>query len=629
MDIDKLFKLPKLPSGGNKRKLPDNPTPDILKKLKVESIPPSKGISTSNSGSNLGNKTPSRQPTIEEVGDEDVDADFAPGGDADYFAEEDNEGRFFGGGLTSEQKEILNIFENAVDDEEQDISITQIRKSLLSFERAVNKNQDHRSKYPDDPSKFIDSEADLDSAIKALLSLSQSPSLAYPELVRSGAVSLLVGLLTHENMDIVIDVVELIYELTDEDAQVEYEDEDYEKSEEALSVLVEGLLENQTLELLVDNLTRLNETEEADRQGVFHVLGIFENIVGFNPNLSSSLVSKTNILNWLVNRVQSKVHDENRGYAAELLSIFLQDKIENKLQFGRNNGVEVLLKVLSQYRRRDPVDAEETEFMENLFDSLCSALSESPIKMLFLEAEGTDLMVLMMKEKMQARSRSMKVLDYAMSGPTGPDVCESFVNSLGLKTLFTAFMGNTSKRQRNLVDVPATEDVGHMLGIISSLLSNLPSDSTSRVRVMAKFVEGGYEKIEKLIEIRDVARKRLTTTDTDLEKERQVRSSEGKEGLSSEVEDGFYIRRLDSGLFTFQTVDYILAWLIVEDDGIQSHASRMLARGNQSLHDIVQTLRQYHEHVDDIEDDLSEEGGATLSRKDILQGLISALDGIQ
>jgi beta-catenin-like protein 1 len=38
---------------------------------------------------------------------------FAPGNDPDYFAEEDEEGRFFGGGLTSEQKEILNIFDNA------------------------------------------------------------------------------------------------------------------------------------------------------------------------------------------------------------------------------------------------------------------------------------------------------------------------------------------------------------------------------------------------------------------------------------------------------------------------------------------------------------------------------------
>lgn len=145
----------------------------------------------------------------------------------------------------------------------QQLTITQLRRSLQVFERALNKNQDQRSKYPDDPSKcviiwaytcdtfsdtsvalsrFIDSEADLDSAIKALLPLSQSPSLAYPELVRSGTLTMAVGLLTHENVDIVIDVIELIYELTDEDADVEYEEEDYEHNQEALQILVEGLV---------------------------------------------------------------------------------------------------------------------------------------------------------------------------------------------------------------------------------------------------------------------------------------------------------------------------------------------------------------------------------------------------
>ena len=29
-----------------------------------------------------------------------------------------------------------------------------------------------------------------------------------------------------------------------------------------------------------------------------------------------------------------------------------------------------------------------------------------------------------------------------------------------------------------------------------------------------------------------------------------------------------YLRRLDGGLFTLQTVDYILAWIVMEDDGV-------------------------------------------------------------
>jgi beta-catenin-like protein 1 len=33
------------------------------------------------------------------------------------------------------------------------LSATSIRRTLLRFERAVNKNQDQRSKYPDKPEK--------------------------------------------------------------------------------------------------------------------------------------------------------------------------------------------------------------------------------------------------------------------------------------------------------------------------------------------------------------------------------------------------------------------------------------------------------------------------------------------
>ena len=43
------------------------------------------------------------------------------------------------------------------------------------------------------------------------------------------------------------------------------------------------------------------------------------------------------------------------------------------------------------------MDAEETEFMENVFDMLCSALGEPEVRKSFLEVEGVDLMVLMLK----------------------------------------------------------------------------------------------------------------------------------------------------------------------------------------------------------------------------------------
>lgn len=53
------------------------------------------------------------------------------------------------------------------------------------------------------------------------------------------------------------------------------------------------------------------------------------------------------MLTWILDRIQSKAHEENRGYAAELLSILLQDDVDNRLELGNKDGVETILKVLS------------------------------------------------------------------------------------------------------------------------------------------------------------------------------------------------------------------------------------------------------------------------------------------
>lgn len=97
------------------------PTPEMLKKMRMDSTeagPSSQSVATAahNGSSDRGK---SRAATVEDVdedmdGNGEVDRDFAPGGDADYFVEEDEEGRFFGGGLSKEQKEILNIFDKDV-----------------------------------------------------------------------------------------------------------------------------------------------------------------------------------------------------------------------------------------------------------------------------------------------------------------------------------------------------------------------------------------------------------------------------------------------------------------------------------------------------------------------------------
>jgi len=41
------------------------------------------------------------------------------------------------------------------------------------------------------------------------------------------------------------------------------------------------------------------------------------------------------------------------------------------------------------------------------------------------------------------------------------------------------------------------------------------------------------------------------------------------EEIDSDMLDLWYLRKLDGGLFTLQTVDYILGWICMEDDGVR------------------------------------------------------------
>jgi beta-catenin-like protein 1 len=80
-------------------------------------------------------------------------------------------------------------------------------------------------------------------------------------------------------------------------------------------------------------------------------------------------------------------------------------------------------------------------------------------------------------------------------------------------------------------------------------------------------VESNYEKTDKLLDIRTSAQARLAVVDRDIDAEKKA-LLDTDEGVGKEEENAWYLQRLDGGLYTLQTVDYILAWIVMEDDGV-------------------------------------------------------------
>ncbi|KAF8944692.1 hypothetical protein BGZ47_003917 [Haplosporangium gracile] len=607
MDIDSIFKAPTAPAskGGVKRKLvsPDELYRKNARHTSYEELT-GRTFEVGSQGEGSSSSAKRRTVTMEEDDEDGVRDQFEGVANPE---EEDEDDRFFGDGLTSDQKDILDYVDD-IDPEEERFDLSAVRKMILKFEKAINKNQEMRVKYPDDPTKFMESEADLDEEIKRMMAMTQAPQ-HYPVLVELNTISSILSLLTHENPDIAIDAIELLKELTDEEVLSVGLEEDQEvagsEGEAGMKVFVHGLIDQGLMDLLVQNLGRLDEEETNDRQGVFNTLAVFENLTSIEVALAETIVSKSGLLPWMMKRLKVKAFDSNKQYCSELLAILLQSSSANRKKLGELGGIDDLLQLLAAYKRKDPKDDDEIELLENLFDGLCSALAEKENKRLFLEGEGIELMVIMIKEKKMTRIRAVKVLNYAMSTKAGTANCLRFVEIMGLKTLFSIFSRNgIEKLKKAYKSFSEVEEEEHLIGIMASLVRNLPLESGHRLRVVRKFVEDDYAKLERLLDLREGYEARVKALDEKFEQENKE-----LELTQEEIEEEEPVRalqRLETGLYVMQQIDLIIAHLCAENLDLDEAVERgekesdmklrvktLLNRRGQSLDDIRENLKEY------------------------------------
>lgn len=545
-----------------------------------------------------------------QVEDEEDDDEAGPALPPDFDEEpgDDEDGRFFGGGLDENAKDAMD-FLDAQDGEdvirEEKYDAAWVRKLARDFEKKVNKNASLRAKYENDPTKFMESEGDLDDGIKDLSILSEHAEL-YEEFTKTTAAAKLVELLAHENTDIAIGAIEIISELTDEDVAAEQEQWD---------ALVAAFLEADLLSLLISNFSRFDETDATDASGVYHSLSVIENLLS-QPSNTDMIGKEKALLTWLLERIQrpEKPTTQNKQYASEILSILTQSSRPNRILVAEANGVEILLTNLAPYRRDDPEkDSDEEEYMENLFNILTSVVEEPIGKTKFLEAEGTELCLLLVRDGKTSKNRAFKVLDHASSYASTPSsddtvpphiaVCETLISARGLKPLFSTFM----KTKR-----PDPAQTEHILALFTSLLRSLPGNSDARMRLLAKFLENEYAKITKLLALRRDYVTRLSAFDRSQASRMQGLSAQARE--EAEVEN--IPQRLSEGLYALQCIDATLAWLVAEDDGAKKAIVSGLADADESLASVKATLKAQLDGVLEVED----------AEREVLDALVGFLD---
>ena len=462
-----------------------------------------------------------------------------------------------------------------------------LKRMLQTLDDCIASNQDQRQRYASNPAKFLESEAELHERLNEITTQLSAQPKYMQILLQIGSMPSIMSLLTHPNSDIVLDVLTFLKECTDED--VLPEEGDGQAQDQVAREFVEAMLECQLLDLLADLALSDASKEDLD-QIEYAMFGMIENGLTLLPaRMAALLLAHEKMLGKLLMKAQSqkKEFDTGNQYASELLAIALQsvsvspaengdahdhlyDVLLNKL-----DGMSVLLSVLSQFRKRDPRNADEQEFMENLFDCICCLLTTAPnlSKPIFIKEEGMELMILMLKNELLSRLRALKVIAYALTGLSNKEhnrqCCQKLVDAGGLKHVMSALMKKQSRKLKKAYpkSFSDSEEDEHALTIVTSLLRNLDDEApTFRLsRLMVQFVEddGGIqdkseamssEKIRRLIDLHVQYRTSVAECDAEIEQEKRAMDRDEAE----EMEPEWYLNRLERGLFTLQLVDLIL-----------------------------------------------------------------------
>uniref|UniRef100_A0A2N9FGD6 Beta-catenin-like protein 1 N-terminal domain-containing protein n=1 Tax=Fagus sylvatica TaxID=28930 RepID=A0A2N9FGD6_FAGSY len=524
---------------------------------------------------NAGNQSTKRKRYYDDDGEDENDVVFAPNSN--------------GGAINKKLEVDLSLLEaveksqskNAVDV----VDLKTLKKLVLSFERKLKDNIEARLKYPNQPDRFADSEIDLHDDLHKLSILAGAPDL-YPDLVNLNAIPSILNLLAHDNTDIAVDVVQLLQDLTDP----EVFDED-DTDDEPARVLVDALVENNVLELLVQNLQRLNDSDPDEMAAVYSTLSTVENLVEVKPAVAEMVCERTKLLKWLLGKIKVREFDSNKQYASEILAILLQNSTANQRRVGQMNGVDVVLQAVAMYKSKDPKSLDEEEMVENLFDCLCCLLMPLENKERFVKAEGVELMIIIMKQKKSAYGSAIRALDFAMT--KYPPACERFVDVLGLKTAFAAFMGKIPVSKKNKKERYQEELEERVVSLIASLFGGILRGSR-RERLLSKFVENECEKIDRLMELYMRYSDRVKS-----ETERLNRLE--LDDLEMDEEEK-YNRKLESGLYTLQLVAVILGHLwCSEHPQMRARIELLLKQQKLTNKDVKDILQEYHDNIGDLD----------------------------
>lgn len=232
---------------------------------------------------------------------------------------------------------------------------------------------------------------------------------AYPELIAtftqrgvlsvySEGVHYINEVIQSSNIDLCTEAVNFILELTEIDVEMD---------DRLLMIganMADQITESSLPQSIAALLFRLDSSKEEEKETIFKILGIYENLFELKPLAVDIVGQHTNLLKWIMSQLISSegaaavldTFNDNKLYASEILAILMQSA-DNQTIFAQLNLMPQLVSFLRtlQEMTQFPMDFKET--MLNLFNSLSLSLMNKTCQEDFAENEGIDVMLRLLK----------------------------------------------------------------------------------------------------------------------------------------------------------------------------------------------------------------------------------------
>ena len=307
-----------------------------------------------------------------------------------------------------------------------------LKSILVSLSAKYKKNLNLRSKYKNMPEKFAESEADLDAELKNVQMMAAHPELLMLFVAQRG-VDLMMDILSHENPDICINVINIFNELTEDDIVLADKDN---------IQFIDYLISKNVPLLLIEMIGRLNTGRNEDMEALYNIMSTLENISDYKPEMCVFYYAQPKLMKWLLSNISSEEEEltDVRLCACEVFSVIVQGSKEAQQNVAKSGE---LMEVMTEINKRCSGQSEYNEdYVGNLFNIICNCLLIPENKDLFRDYEGLELMLKLMKCGIKNRRCALRALDYALMN--NQKNCKRFIGSLGLSYVLSMYMKKVS-----------------------------------------------------------------------------------------------------------------------------------------------------------------------------------------